>query len=53
MGLGIHVFARVMGLFAIFCPCNKSCFFNLAPVMYLLYRDLPGQSFSKSLTRSS
>ena len=32
-GLGIHVPARVMGQFAIFCLGYRSCFVNLALVM--------------------
>ena len=32
-GLCIHVPARVMGQFAIFCPGYRSCFVNLALVM--------------------
>ena len=40
-GLGIHVPARIMGQFAIFCPDNGSCFVKLALVMDLFYRHLP------------
>ena len=39
-GPGIHVLARAMGQFAIFCPGYGSCFVNLALVMGLLYGDL-------------
>ena len=40
-GHGIHVPARVMGQFAVFCPGYGSCFVNFALVMGLLYVDLP------------
>ena len=40
-GLGMHVPARVMGQFAIFCPGYRSCFVNLALVMGSVYRNLP------------
>ena len=40
-GLSIHVSARVMGKFEIFCPGYRSCFVNLALFMGLLCKDLP------------
>ena len=40
-GHGIHVPARVMGQFAVFCPGYGSCFLSFALVMGLLYGDLP------------
>ena len=40
-GHGIHVPARVMGQFAVFCPGYGSCFVNFALVTGLLYGDLP------------
>ena len=40
-GHGIHVPARVMGQFAVFCPGYGSCFVNFALVIGLLYGDLP------------
>ena len=40
-GHGIHVPARVMGQFAVFCTGYGSCFVNFALVMGLLYGDLP------------
>ena len=40
-GLGILMPARVMGLFAVFCPGYGSCFVNFAMVMGLLCGDLP------------
>ena len=40
-GLGIHVSARVMGKFAIFCPGYGSSLANLTLLMGLLFRDLP------------
>ena len=39
-GHGIHVPARVMGQFVVFCPGYGSCFVNFALVMGLLYGDL-------------
>ena len=38
--LGIHVPARVMGQFAVFCPGFGPCFVNFVRVMDLLYGDL-------------
>ena len=40
MGHGIHVPARVMGQFVVFCPDYGSCFVNFALVTGLLYGDL-------------
>ena len=40
-GLGIHLPAKVISEFVIFCPGYWSCFVNLALVMGLLCRDLP------------
>ena len=39
-GHGIHVPARIMGQFAVFCPGYGSCFVNFALVMGLPYGDL-------------
>ena len=40
MRLSIHVPARVIGPFALFCPGYGSCFVNFSLVLGLLYGDL-------------
>ena len=45
MGHGIHVPARVMGQFVVFCPAYGSCFVNFALFMGSYCKISPGYAY--------